>query len=339
MTTGTATAGTAVPAHQTAPPAPGRPRPGLRAGLTGCIGLGALLLPALTDAYTVSLASTALVLAVLAMSTQLLVGVAGLPSFGQAAYLGVGAYTAALLAEAGLTLGPVQLVAAAAAGAVTAAATAPLVLRTRATAFLMTTFAVQSLTATIAARWSTVTGGDEGMHTPPVSVWPGTAPLTGAGYVYWYTLGCFLLLAAAVAVLMRSRLALILRGCADHETRMAALGHHVTAELAAGYTAAGALAGAGGALLVAVNRYVSPADLGFEIAAVALLAAAIGAGTMTGAVVGAIAVVAARDLVGGATGGHAPALLGALFLVVAYGRPLARHLTRLRRTPAEGKPS
>ncbi|MEU8216774.1 branched-chain amino acid ABC transporter permease [Micromonospora taraxaci] len=339
MTTGTATTSTTVPAHQTAPPAAGRPRPGVRAGLAGCVGLGALLLPALTDAYTVSLASTALVLAVLAMSTQLLVGVAGLPSFGQAAYLGVGAYTAALLAEAGLTIGPVQLVAAAAAGAVTAAATAPLVLRTRATAFLMVTFAVQSLAATIAAQWSTVTGGDEGMHTPPVTVWPGTAPLTGAGYVYWYTLGCFALLAAAVAVLMRSRLALILRGCADHETRMAALGHHVPVELAAGYTAAGALAGASGALLVAVNRYVSPADLGFEIAAVALLAAAIGAGTMTGAVAGAIAVVAARDLVGGATGGHAPALLGALFLAVAYGRPVARHLTRLRRTPVEGTPS
>ncbi|MGC4855367.1 branched-chain amino acid ABC transporter permease [Micromonospora sp. DT4] len=301
-----------------------------------CVGLGALLLPALTDAYTVSLASTALVLAVLAMSTQLLVGVAGLPSFGQAAYFGAGAYTAALLADAGLTAGPVQLAAAAIAGAVTAAATAPLVLRTRATAFLMVTFAVQNLAATTAAQWSTVTGGDEGIHTPPVTVWPGTAPLTGPGYVYWYTLGCFTLLAGAVAVLMRSRLTLILRGCADHEARMSALGHHVSVEIAAGYTAAGALAGAGGALLVAVNRYVSPADLGFEIAAVTLLAAAIGAGTMTGAVAGAIAVVTARDLFGGATGGHAPALLGVLFLAVAYGRPLT---TRLRRTPVEGTPS
>jgi len=86
-------------------------------------------LPAVAGSYTVSVAGTALVLVVLAMSTQLLVGVAGLPAFGQAAYLGVGAYTAAVVAGAGVATGPVQLAAAAAAGAVAAAVTAPLVLR------------------------------------------------------------------------------------------------------------------------------------------------------------------------------------------------------------------
>jgi branched-chain amino acid transport system permease protein len=295
-----------------------------RAGLTGGLVI-AVALPAMVDAYTIYLATTALVLAVLAMSTQLLVGVAGLPAFGQAAYFGVGAYTAALLAGAGVTAGPVQLAAAATTGAVAAALTAPLVLRTRATVFLMTTFAVQSLTATLAQQWSLI-GGDEGLHTPPVTIWPGAAALIHPGHVYWYVLAAVGVLGAAVAVLLRSRLGLMLRGCADHEPRMAALGHRVTAELAAGYTCAGALAGAGGALLVAVNRYVSPADLGFEVAALTLLAAAIGAGTMTGAVAGAVAVVAARDWLGGSTGGHGPALLGVLFLSVAYGRPTARAL-------------
>ncbi|MEJ3741696.1 branched-chain amino acid ABC transporter permease [Actinomycetes bacterium KLBMP 9797] len=286
----------------------------------------AALLPAVADAYTVYLAATALVLAVLAMSTQLLVGVAGLPAFGQAAYFGVGAYTAALLAQAGLTVGPVHLAAAAIAGATAAAVTAPLVLRTRGTAFLMTTFAVQSLTATLAQQWSLV-GGDEGLHTPPVTLLPGIVALTNAGHIYWYVLAAVLAVGAVVALLLRSRLGLVLRGCADHEPRMAALGHRVSAELAAGYTAAGALAGTGGALLVAVNRYVSPADLGFEVAALTLLAAALGAGTMTGAVAGAVAVVAARDLFGAGTGGHGPALLGGLFLAVAYGRPTAQALT------------
>jgi branched-chain amino acid transport system permease protein len=115
---------------------------------------------------------------------------------------------------------------------------------------------------------------------------------------------------------------------------MAALGHPVTAELAAGYTAAGALAGAAGAMLVAVNRYVSPADMGFEVAALTLLAAAIGAGTMTGAVAGAAAVVGTRDLLGGMTSGHGLALLGVLFLLVAYSRPLLRRLTATRRKPS-----
>jgi len=269
-------------------------------------GMCAILLPALVDAYTISIATTALILAILAMSTQIVTGLAGLPSLGQAAYLGVGAYTAALLANAGLTNGAAQLAAAAAAGAAAAAATAPLVLRTRGVSFLMVTFAVGELARTTASQWTTVTGGDDGIHAPPVTLWPGSAPLHADGHLYLYALACFGVLAGAVALLLRTRLALVLRGVADHEPRLGALGHHVGAALAAGWVIAGALAGAAGALLVAAHRYLSPADLGLDMSALALLAAAIGMGSMRGAVAGAVLVVTARDLVGADTGGHAP---------------------------------
>ncbi|MEH1124739.1 branched-chain amino acid ABC transporter permease [Micromonospora sp. CPCC 206061] len=296
------------------------PRP-RSVGVTAAVVLTALALPAVVDAYTISIASTALVLATLAMSAQLVTGVAGLPSLGQAAYLGVGAYTAALLANAGYTNGPTQLAAAALTGAAAAAVTAPLVLRTRGTTFLMVTFAVAEVGRTAASQWAAITGGDDGLHTPPVTVWPGTAPLRVDGYIYLYVLVCFLVLAALVALLLRTRLALVLRGAADHEPRLGALGHRVTAALTAGFLAAGAVAGAGGALLVAVNRYLSPADMGLDVSALALLAAAIGAGSMRGAVAGAVLVVAVRDLLGTDTGGHATAVLGAVFLLVAYRRP------------------
>lgn len=308
-------------------------RTGVRAAVLITVVIAAGLLPTVADAYTTSLAASALVLAVLAMSTQLLVGVAGLPSMGQVAYAGIGGYTAALLAvDAGITNGPLQVAAATAAGAAAAVLTAPLVLRTRGTAFLMATFAVQSLVAVAAGQWKTLTGADEGIHTPPVTLWPGIPPLTAVAAVYWYVLGATLLIAAAVAVLLRSRLVLYLRGCADHEPRMAALGHSVTGYLTAGHTIAGALAGAGGALLVAVNQYLSPGDLGFDTASIVLLAAAIGAGTMTGAVAGAVAVVTVRDLIGANTGGHSLALLGLLFLTVVYGRGPAATVVRRVRT-------
>ncbi len=288
--------------------------------------LAGVALPGLVNAYVVSIASTAIVLATLAMSTQLLTGIAGLPSLGQAAYLGVGAYTAALLAQAGMSNGPIQVVAAATAGAAGAALCAPLVLRTRGTTFLMVTFAVGELARTVASKWTTVTGGDEGLYTPPVTIWPGGTPLAADGTVYLYLLGCFLILAAVVALLLRSRLVLVLRAAADHEPRTAALGHHVPRSLLAGYCLAGAVAGIAGAMLVAANRYLSPADLSFDQSALALLAAAIGAGSMRGAVAGAVAVVAVRDLAGTPTGGHALALLGAAFLLVAYRRPVTARL-------------
>jgi len=288
--------------------------------------LGAVALPAVVDSYTASIASTALVLATLAMSAQIVTGLAGLPTTGQAAYLGVGAYTAALLANAGLSNGPAQLVAAAASGAAAAAVTAPFVLRSRGTAFLMVTFAVGELARTVASKWATVTGGDDGLQAPPVTIWPGTAPLRAEGYIYLYLLGCFLILAAAVAVLLRTRLALVLRGAADHEPRLGALGHHVTRSLFAGWTAAGALAGAAGALLIAANHHVSPADMHLDMSALALLAAAIGVGTMRGAVAGAVLIVVVRDLIGAETGGHALTLVGLAFLLTAYRRPITARL-------------
>ncbi|RSM64036.1 branched-chain amino acid ABC transporter permease [Actinoplanes sp. ATCC 53533] len=296
------------------------------AALLAAALVAAVALPAVVDSYTVSIASTALVLATLAMSAQIVTGLAGLPTMGQAAYLGVGAYTAALLANAGLSSGPAQLVVAAAVGAAAAAVTAPFVLRSRGTAFLMVTFAVGELARTVASKWATVTGGDDGLHAPPVTIWPGTAPLRAEGYIYLYLLGCFLILAAAVAVLLRTRLALVLRGAADHEPRLGALGHHVTRSLFAGWTAAGAVAGGAGALLIAANRHVSPADMHLDMSALALLAAAIGVGTMRGAVAGAVLIVVVRDLIGAETGGHALALVGLAFLLTAYRRPITARL-------------
>jgi branched-chain amino acid transport system permease protein len=293
--------------------------------------LAAFALPFGVDGYTVSLASTAIVLATVALSTQLLTGVAGLPSLGQAAYLGVGAYTAGLLGTSGVTNALVQLAAGMVAAALAAALCGPLILQTRGTAFLMVSFAVAELARTVASKWTEATGGDEGLHLPPVTVWPGTAGLRADGYIYLYLLGCFLLLAGAVALLMRSRLVLVLRGAGDHELRLRALGHRVTGSLFAGYAIAGGLAGAAGAMLAAAHRYISPADLGLETSALALLAAAIGAGSMRGAVAGAVMVVAVRDLLGAETGGHALALLGLVFLLVAYRRPatalIREHLT------------
>jgi len=310
------------PATDTAPERVSRRTGHRMTTLLAAAVLAAVALPALVDAYTVSIASTALVLATLAMSAQIVTGLAGLPTLGQAAYLGVGAYTTALLANAGLSNGPVQLLAAAGAGAVAAAVSAPLVLRTRGTAALMVTFAVGELARTVASKWAAVTGGDEGLQTPAVTVWPGTAPLRAEGYVYLYLLACFLILAAAVATLLRTRLALVLRGTADHEARLGALGHHVTRSLLAGWVAAGALAGAGGAMLVAAHRYLTPADMHFDVSALALLAAAIGVGSMRGAVAGAVLVVAVRDLLGAETGGHSLALLGLAFLLIAYRQPV-----------------
>jgi branched-chain amino acid transport system permease protein len=335
----TTTTATAAPADT-----PARPQSSAHRGwcyFRRTAGFGAVLLaaalPALAGPYVVSLAASAIVLGLLAMSTQLL-AVAGLPSFGQTAFLGIGAYTAALLADAGITHGPIQLLLATAVAAGIAAVIAPFVLRTRGVTFLMVTVMLQGLAVTVAAHWTTVTGGDEGRHTAPLTAWPGH-PLTSTPAVYWYALAVLTVAGTAIAVLLRSRLALILRGHAGHEPRMIALGHSPTRGLGTGYVAAAAIAGTAGALTIAINTYVSPADISFEVAANAFAAAALGAaltGTpkMTGALLVAVAVVAVRDWAGSA--GTGPLYFGLLCLTVPFLRPAILRVVRRRvgRRPA-----
>lgn len=279
----------------------------------------AVALPWLANAYVISLAATGLVLAVLAMSAQALVGLAGLPPLGQAAYLAVGAYTAATIATV-TSLGPIQLLAATAGGAVAAAVTGLLAVRARGTTFLMVTFGLGELVHAAANAWAP--GGSEGVHTPPVIALPGLPAMVRPGWVYLYILACTLAIGVAVALLVRSRFALLLRGIAAHEPRVQATGHHPGRLLLTAYVLAGGIAGAAGALSIAVTRYVSPADAAMGISALALAAALIGSGSMTGACAGAILLVAARDWAGGLLAGHGPTLLGLCFLLLAY---LPRH--------------
>jgi branched-chain amino acid transport system permease protein len=322
---------TATASTTTAPTTPphARHRAAVQRGAVALAVLAAIALPTLVNQNIVYPGRTALVLATLALSTQLLSGVAGLPSLGQAAYLGVGGYTAVWLARAGIDNGPLQLAAAMTAAAAAAVLCAPLVLRARGIAFLMVSFAVGELAHTAATTWVPVTGGDYGLPVNLPTLWPGGPPMDSDQTSYLYLLGCFLLLAGLVWLLLRTRLALALRGAADHEPRLAALGHRVTGTLLAGYAAASALAGAAGAMLVTAHSFMSPADMDFDTSALALLAAAIGGRSTTGAVAAAAGIVLVRDQFGSQTGGHAQALLGAVFLLVAYRRPVTAWLRRL----------
>ncbi|GAA3348833.1 hypothetical protein GCM10020358_68790 [Amorphoplanes nipponensis] len=291
-------------------------RPGRAAATAGLLIL-AVSWPVVADRYLVVLAATALIYAILAVSTQLLVGIAGLPSFGQVAYAGVGAYTAALLSLAGHTNAGLQVAFAALTAAAAAALTAPLLLQARGTAFMLVTLMFAGTIALLASQWRGLTGGDEGLQLPAVRLWPGAEPVTQPAYLYWYILAVTALTVGAVLLVARSRLALLLRGLAGHEPRMQALGHRSTLTHTAGYTIAGAVAGIGGALLAALNAYVSPADVGFDTATVVFLAAAIGGTSITGAIAGAFAVIACRDWAANTVGGG-PLWLGLLFLAAVY---------------------
>ncbi|WP_432987738.1 branched-chain amino acid ABC transporter permease [Dactylosporangium sp. CA-233914] len=288
-----------------------------------------------------------LIVGLLAVTVALLTGVAGLPTLGQTAPYLVGAYTTAILIQHDVDLGILQLLAAAGTGALFALITAPLVVYARGVVVLMITLALGELTSTVAGRWKSLTHGTDGMVAlAKVTPLPGLAELDTDSAVYLYTLVVVTVLVAAVLLALRSPAGALLRATRDDVRRMKASGHPVNGYLTVAYVVAGALAGVAGALLVTVNSYVSPSDGAFDVAALILLAVVIGGATsMVGALVGAGLVVATRDWL--AEAGHAPLLLGILFIACVYllpngllgDRAALSFLTRLgRRRPAAPPP-
>ncbi|GAA2632018.1 branched-chain amino acid ABC transporter permease [Dactylosporangium fulvum] len=275
------------------------------------------------DEYATRTITRILVIGLLAVSVALLTGIAGLPTLGQTAPYLVGAYTAATLIRHDVTVGVVQLLAAAAAGALFALVTAPLVVYANGVVVLMITLALGELTFTVAGRWKSVTNGTDGMLAfGDVVPLPGLVSLDTDRAVYLYVLAVVAVLVGALLLVLRSPAGAMLRATRDDPVRMRASGHPVAGYLTAAYVGAGALAGVAGALLVTIDKFVSPGAGGFEVSALVLLAIVIGGATsMVGALIGAALVVATRDWLSGPWPGHAPLLLGTLFILCVYFLP------------------
>ncbi|MFD7671183.1 branched-chain amino acid ABC transporter permease [Streptomyces anulatus] len=287
-------------------------------------------LPALLDAYSISLAGSALALGLLAVSVTILTGYAGLPTLGQTAPFAVGAYATANLADAGWTVGPVQIVLSALAAAVFSAVVGPAVIRARGTTVLMITLAIGELTGAVVNQLKSVTGGADGLVGFPATraLWGGEGMLEESE-LYNYALVVAVVAVSVTLLVLRSPAGKLLTGTRGAEARMRASGHPVGRYLLVAHICAGALAGVGGSLMVTVQQYLSPADVGFEIAAFALLAVVIGGTTsVIGALLGAGLIVATRDWVAGSWPGHGPLLLGLLFVATVYVLP--RGLAGLR---------
>ncbi|MFF3831000.1 branched-chain amino acid ABC transporter permease [Streptomyces sp. NPDC002458] len=295
-------------------------------------------LPWLLDAYTLSLAGSALALGLLAVSVTVLTGYAGLPTLGQTAPFAVGAYATANLAQAGWTMGPVQIALSALAAALFSALTGPAVIRARGTTVLMITLAVGELTGAVVNRLKSVTGGADGLVGFPATqaLWGGEG-MFEESELYTYALVVAAVAVAVTLLVLRSPAGKLLTGTRGAEARMRASGHPVGRYLLVAHICAGALAGVGGSLMVTVQQYLSPADVGFEIAAFALLAAVIGGTTsVIGALMGAGLIVVTRDWVAGSWPGHGPLLLGVLFVAAVYLLP--RGLAGLRGGSARSGP-
>lgn len=299
-------------------------------------------LPLATPAFVVTTVTEVMILALFALSLDLLVGYTGLDSFGHAAVYGLGAYAAALL----LLHTPLPLPAAVLAAAVlTAAVAVPmawLCTRTTGVSFAMLTLALAQLLYAVAYKWQSVTGGSDGLAGVPRT--PGPFGLTWlvsrTGYYYFAgvcLLGAYLLCRAFVASAVGSTLLAI----RDNERKAEALGYDARHYKMVAFVVAAFFGGLAGALYAPFAGFTSP-DLFFWVVSGQVLIMVIigGAGSLVGPMIGAAFFLVLEHQLSALTDSWA-LVLGLLFIAVVmffpqglWGMLRGASKLALRRAPA-----
>ena len=263
------------------------------------------------------------ILALFALSLDLILGYAGIVSLGHAAFFGFGAYAAALFAKDVLPDPIVGLVVAVGASALLGLVSSVLILRGSDLTRLMVTLGVASILYELANKLDWLTGGADGLQ--GVVMGPLTVPFTSLkGFdfdltgrtAYAYTLVVLALVLFVSRRLVHSPFGVSLQALRDNRLRAASIGLSVPLRLVAVYTIAAGVAGAAGALLAQTTGFASLDVFDFHRSAEVLLVLVIGGtGYLYGGIFGAIVFKLLHDLISAWTPQYWNFWLG-LFLVV-----------------------
>lgn len=271
------------------------------------------------------------ILGLFALSLDLLLGYAGIVSLGHAAFLGLGAYAAGLLAKHGSADPLIGLAVAAAISGLAGLLTSFLVLRGSDLTRLMVTLGVAMLIGEIANKASWLTGGADGLQGIAMAPVLGLFKFDLAGRVaYAYSLAVLFALFLLARRIVHSPFGASLTAIRDNPLRATAIGVPQTRRLVAVYTLSAAFAGIAGALLAQTTQFVSLDVLELHRSADVLLVLVIGGtGYLYGGMIGAVVFKLAQEVISAWTPQYWHFWIGLLLvLFVLVGRD------RLRAWPA-----
>jgi branched-chain amino acid transport system permease protein len=259
------------------------------------LGLAALVVfPFVGTDFYVSMVARMMILAILAMSLDLLQGVTGLVSLGHAAFFGLAGYALAFATpqDAAISLWW-ALPMAVAASALAALVIGFFVVRTHGIYFIMVTMAFAQMVFYVFFD-NKALGGSDGLYinlrpTAFIGSWE-AFNLDDKRTFYGFTLVCLLASYAALRRLLWSPFGRALAGIRVNEHRMQAMGFHTFGYKLAAFTLAGALAGLAGFLFAVQTGFVNPELMGFHLSAHTIMMVILGGmGNFAGAIVGAFA--------------------------------------------------
>ena len=236
--------------------------------------------------FLMSLFTRILILAMAAVSLNLIMGFGGMVSFGHAAYLGIGGYAVGILAKEGINSGFIQWPVALLASGLFALGVGALSLRTRGVYFIMITLAFAQMVYYVASGLDRY-GGDDGLTINKRSQF--VAPIDLSNKTLFYYL-CFALLLGSVYLVWRlvhSRFGVAIQGIRSNERRMRAIGFPTLRYKLTCFVIAGVLCGLAGALLANHTDFISPATMFWTRSGDLMVMVVLGGmGTVFGPVIG-----------------------------------------------------
>lgn len=290
-----------------------------RAALSiSCIVLGLVFVvaPACVNAYFQSMFTKVLIFALFAMSLNLLWGYSGLFSLGHAGFFGVAGYTSGLLMTK-MNIHSLWFILPAGTlmAGLAAAVIGVIVLRVSGIYFLLITFAMGELLYSVALKWTSVTGGGNGL--------PGIQyPNIGIAEFGLGTLSYYYLVAALTGVcllgmyrLVKSPFGYALHGIKGDEYRMQCLGYNTWRHKYVIFVIAGLFAGMAGTLFASYSGLMAPEHLGVKTSTLAMLMVIIGGDRIFwGPVLGAAVVVLIEHYASLYVPARWPLILGGVFV-------------------------
>ena len=296
------------------------PRTALTATMLALLALVPLYATVTGDPFALTLFTRIVIMAIAAVSLDLIMGYGGMVSFGHAAYLGIGGYAVGILWKEGVASGFVQWPAAIAISALLALVVGALSLRTRGVYFIMITLAFAQMIYYVAQGLDRY-GGDDGLTIGQRSSFAGVIDLNNNTLFYYI---CFAALIGSIYLVSRivnSRFGLVIQGARSNERRMRAIGFPVFRYRLVCFVIAGALCGFAGALLANHTNFISPAIMFWtrsgDLMVIVILG---GLGTPFGPVIGAVVYLILEEALSRVTEYSGLFLGPALLLVAIYLR-------------------
>jgi len=290
------------------------------------IAILALLPPvilALKQPFYLDLVRRIMILAIAAVSLNLILGYGGMVSFGHAAYIGIGAYAVGILGFYGIANGWVHLGVAIGASALVALAIGAVSIRTSGIYFIMITLAFTQMLYYLGISIAEF-GGDDGMRLKSKSQF-GFVDLRDPVAFYYVALALMLLSVYLVFRIVNSRFGMVLRAGKSNEARSRAIGFSLYPYRLAAFVISGAMCGLAGALYGNHTNYITPGLMSWLQSGDLMFMVILGGiGSTAGPVLGSFALLLVEDLLKGFTQ-YYYAILGPLLVmsVIFFKRGLA----------------